>query len=318
MLKQRFSWILAGALAAAGSAQAFPDRPITIVVPFGAGTAVDVNGRDFAQSLAPVIKQNVLIDNRAGAEGTIGANAVLNAQPDGHTLMFTSSSIPVLDPVMKKNRQFDVLKDFTPICTIGRTSNVMNITGSNPMKTAADVIAEAKAYPGKVTFAYSSATTRLAGELFAQAAGIKLTGVSYKASSGGLTDVASGVVDLFFIDHVSASPLYGAGKIRPIAVAGDKRVKSLPEVPDAVEIRVPGYNIQPWFAVYAPAKTPPAVVKQLRETVAQALKTPLAAAAMERRGLEPLLLCGDDMDKFQRAEIELWRKVTKQAGIEPE
>jgi tripartite-type tricarboxylate transporter receptor subunit TctC len=311
-------WILTGALLASGSAQAFPDRPITLVVPFGAGTAVDVNARDFVQALTPVVKQPVVIDNRAGAEGTIGGVAVLRAQPDGYTLMFTSSSIPVLDPVTKKNRQFDALKDFAPICTVALTDNVINIGGSNRLKTATEVIAAAKANPGKLTYAYSTATTRLAAELFAQAAGIKLTGVSYKASGAGLTDVAGGVVDLFFIDHVSAAPLYQSGKLRPIAVAGDKRLQSLPDVPSGAEIGVPAFDIQPWFGVYAPAKTPAAVVKQLRETVVQALKAPTAIAAMDKRGVKPFVVCGEEMDKLQRDQIELWRKVTTQAGIEPE
>ena len=311
--------IVAGMLiAAAGSCLAFPDRTITVVVPFGAATAVDVHGRDFAQALGSVIKQSVVIDNRAGAEGTIGAMAVLNAPADGHVLLFTSSSIPVLDPVMKKSMQFDPVKDFTPICTVGRTSNVMNITGSSPIKTAAELISAAKAQPGKVTFAYSSATTRLAGELFQQAAGVKFTSVPYKASSNGLTDVAGGTVDLFFIDNVSATPYYQSGKLRPLVVAGAERVRALPDTPSGSEIGVPGYQIQPWFGVYASAKTPPAIADQLRVIMRQALQTAVAAANLEKRGLSAYVVCGDAMAKFQLEEVNLWREVVKKAGIEPQ
>jgi len=306
------------ALLAASSAQAFPDKPITLIVPFGAGTSVDANGRDLAQAITSMGKATVVVDNRAGAEGTIGAMAVINAPADGHTLMMTSSSIPVLDPLTKKGMQFDPLKDFVPICTMARTSNVVNITGSNPIKSAAELIAAAKAQPGKLTFAYSSATTRLAGELFAQASGISLTAVPYKASAPGLTDVASGVVDLFFIDHVSVGPLLQSGKARALAVSGDKRVGALPNVPTAKEIGIPAYNIQPWFGVYASAKTPPAVLAQLREMMTQALSTPAAKATMERRGQDPIMLCGDAMAKFQSDEIEIWRGVLKKAGIEPQ
>ena len=312
------SWILAGALAAAGAAQAFPDRTVTLVVPFGAGSSVDIHGRDFAQALSAIAKQSVVVDNRAGAEGTIGAVAVLNTAPDGHTLMLTSSSIPVLDPVLKKTMQFDPAKDFTPICTVGRTVIVMNIHAASPHKTAADVIAAAKKEPGKLTFAYSTATTRLSGELFQQAAGIKLTGVPYKTSAAGLTDVASGVVDLFFIDNISALPHYQSGRVRPLVVSTDERIKGLPDVPTGKEAGVPGYNIQPWFGVYASAKTQPAVVNQLRELASQALKTPLAISNMEKRQLAPFLVCGDAMAKFQQGEVTLWREVTKKSGIEPE
>ncbi|MFT3721140.1 Bug family tripartite tricarboxylate transporter substrate binding protein [Pseudorhodoferax sp.] len=299
-------------------AHAFPDRPVTIIVPFGAGTAVDVNGRDFAQALGSVMSQPVVIDNRAGAEGVIGAMAVLHAPADGHVVMFTSSSIPVLDPLMKKGMQFDPLKDFTPICTVGRTSNVVNITGSSPIKSAAELIEAAKSQPGKLTFAYSSATTRLAGELFQQAAGIKLTGVPYKASSAGLTDAAGGQVDLFFIDDVSAAPFYQSGKLRPLVVSGSERIRALPDTPSAAEIGVPGYQIQPWFGVYASARTPPATVARLREIMAQAMQTPVAAANVGKRGLSVHVVCGDAMSKFQLDEAELWRGVLKKAGIDPQ
>ncbi len=313
------TWLTAAAIAACAlTAHAFPDKPITLVVPFGAGTAVDVNARDFAQSLLATGKASVVVDNKPGAEGSIGAMGVLNASADGYTMMFTSSSIPVLDPLVKKSMQFDPVKDFTPVCTVARTSNVVNITGSSPIKTVAELIAAAKAAPGKLTFAYSSATTRLAGELFSQAAGIQLTGVPYKASMAGLTDVSSGQVDLFFIDHVSVTPLLQSGRLRALAVAGDKRIESLPNVPHAKEVGVPGYTIQPWFGVYVSAKTPPAMVEQVRTFVTQAVNAPAAKAATEKRGQEALLLCGDAMAKLQTDEIGQWREVLKKAGIQPE
>jgi tripartite-type tricarboxylate transporter receptor subunit TctC len=306
------------AATAVSHAQSFPTRPLTIIVPFGAGTSVDVNARDLGQALTGTGKASVVVDNRPGAEGSIGALAVLNAAPDGHTLMFTSSSIPVLDPLLKKSMQFDPIKDFTPVCTVARTSNVVNITGANPIKSVAELVSAAKAAPGKLTYAYSSATTRLAGELFAQAAGIQLMGVPYKASMAGLTDVSSGQVDLFFIDHVSVAPLLQSGKLRALAVSGDKRIDSLPNVPSAKESGVPGYTIQPWFGVYVSAKTPQAVVDQLREFVTQAVNAPAAKAATEKRGQEVLLLCGSQMAKLQSDEIGLWRDVLKKAGIQPE
>jgi tripartite-type tricarboxylate transporter receptor subunit TctC len=231
-------------------------------------------------------------------------------------LMVTSSSTPVLDPLLKKSMQFDPNKDFVPICTIARTSNVINITATNPIKTVAELVATAKAQPGKLNFGYSSATTRLAGELFQQAAGISMTGVPYKTSAAGLTDMAAGTVDLFFIDHLSVGPLLQSGKARALAVAGDKRLPSMPNVPSAKEAGVPGYTIQPWFGIYASAKTPAATVVKARELVAQALNTPAVRASMEKRGQGSMVLCGDAMAKFQADEIDLWRGVLKKAGIE--
>ena len=319
MLKNFPSWAFTALIAASvGAAHAFPDKPITILVPFGAGSSVDANARDVAHALSVVAKVTTVVDNRAGAEGTIGAMAVLNAPADGHTLMFTSSSIPVLDPLLKKTMQFDPIKDFTPICTVARTSIMVNITGSSPIKTVAELIAAAKAQPGKMTFAYSTATTRLAGELFQQAAGISLTGVPYKASMSGLTDVASGQVDLFFIDHLSVGPLLQSGKVRALAVAGSKRIAAQPNVPSATEIGVPGFAIQPWFGAYVSSKTPPAVVEQLRQLVSQAVDTPATKAAMEKRGQEHLVVCGNALAKLQADEINLWRGVIKKAGITPE
>jgi tripartite-type tricarboxylate transporter receptor subunit TctC len=319
-MKMKISKWASAALLVCGTslAMAFPDKTVTMIVPFGAGSSVDVHARDLAQAMGPIVGQTVIVDNRAGAEGSIGAMGTLRAPADGHTLMFTSSSIPVLDPVMKKTMQYDPVKDFTPICVLGRASNVVNITGTSSIKTAAELIAAAKAAPGKITFGYSTASTRLAGELFQQAAGIKLTGIPYKASVAGLTDVAGGIVDLIFIDDVSAAAFYQGDRIRPLAVAGSERVRALPNVPTATEIGVPGYAIQPWFGVYVSAKTPPDLVAQLRDQMTRAMKSPIAVANFEKRGLVPLSVCGNAMTDLQNSEIQIWRGVMQKAGIEPQ
>lgn len=296
--------------------QAYPDKPITIIVPFNAGTTNDIQARDMAQILSAVGKQNVVVDNRVGAEGTIGAMAMLNLPADGHTLMFSSNSLTVFDPVMKKSMPYDPVKDIAPVCSTGRTANLVNVTGSGPYKNVADVVAAAKANPGKLTFAYTSSSMRLAGELFQQVTGTKMTSVPYKSSVTGLTDVSSGEVDLIFIDRLSALPFYESGKVRPIAAPGSKRLKNMPQVPSADEAGAPGYSMLPWFALYASGKTPPAVLAQVRELVGRAIKTPEAAANLERRGLEAFELCGEVLDKHRLEEMELYRGVIKKAGIE--
>lgn len=305
-------------LGASLCAQAFPDRAVTVIVPFGAGSSVDIHSRDFAQALGRTIKLPVIVENKAGAEGSIGAQATLNAAADGQTLMFTSSSIPVLDPVMKKSMSFDPVKDFTPICTVGRTNSVINITGDSPIKSAAALISAAKANPGKLSFAYASASTRLSGELFQQAAGIKMLGVPYKASVAALADVAAGQVDLMFIDEVSAAPFYKSGKLRPLAVSTVTRSEQLPDVPTGAEVGIPQYKVQPWFGIYVSSKTSPAVVVKLRELVSQAVNSPENAAQMKRRGLSSFVLCGGEMAQLQSEELVVWREVTKKAGIEPQ
>lgn len=319
MTRRTFAFIAGGMLlAAAGAAQAFPTKAITIIVPFSAGTTTDVNAREFGIVLSSVARQPVVVENRVGAEGVIGAQALLNAPADGHTVVFTSNSLPVLDPLMKKNLPYDAVKDLAPVCAFARTSNVMNITGAGALKSVADVIAAAKAQPGKITYGYASTAQRLAGELFQQAAGVKFTGVPYRSSLTALTEVGGGQVDLLFIDHISASPFYQNGRIRPLTVAGSERFKAIADVPAASEVGVPGYNLRVWFGFYASGKTPPAILEQQRALFLQALKSPLTLANMEKRGVEPLPLCGEAHAKYQASDIEMVRQVLQKAGIQPE
>jgi tripartite-type tricarboxylate transporter receptor subunit TctC len=303
-------------LVVGGSHAAYPDRPIRMIVPASAGTITDVTAREFSQALSAVMKQPVVIENLVGAEGIIGTQAAVRAEPDGHTILYVSSSTTVLDPVTRKSIPYDPAKDLIPACAIFRVGNVMNMSATLPFKTVGEFIAAAKAEPGKFTFGYSTATTRLAGELFQQQTGIKLTSVPYKGSAGGLTDVAGGQVHLFFIDHVSATPYYQSGKIKPLLVAGSQRYKSLPDVPSAAEAGFPGYEILPSIATFLPAKTPPPIVNQVRDALTQALNTPAFASAREKHGLEEFSVCGDALTKYQNAEIERWGQVMKKAGIE--
>lgn len=295
---------------------AYPERSVKLIVPASAGTITDVIAREFGQALSSVMKQPTIVENIVGAEGIIGTQTAVRAEPNGYTILFVSSSTTILDPVLRKSIPYDPGKDLTPVCAIFRVGNVMNMSATLPYKNVGEFIAAAKAEPGKFTFAYSSATTRLAAELFQQQAGIKLLGVPYKGSSGGLTDVAGGQVHLFFIDHVSATPYYQSGKIKPILVAGSQRYKALPDVPSAAEAGIPGWEFLPSIATFLPAKTPPAIVDQAREAVTQALKTPTFVAAREKHGLEEFSLCGDALTKYQNAEIERWAEITKKAGIE--
>lgn len=317
MFKKLPGYLFAGLLAtAAGGSLAYPDKPITLIVPFAAGTVNDIGARELAQVLSAVGKQPVVVENRVGAEGTIGTQAMLNSPSDGHTLMFASNSITVFDPLLKLNMPYDSVKDIVPVCGAGRTNLLINVTGSGPLKNVADVIAAAKAQPGKLTFGYTSTSMRLAGEMFQQVTGTKLTGVPYKSSVTGLTDVSSGLVDLIFIDRVSAVAFHENGKVRALAASGGRRIKALPNLPSATEAGIPGYSVLPWFGLYMSGKTPPAVRHQVSELVGKAIKTPEMAANLDKRGLEPFDLCGDALVKFRQEEMDTWREVIKKAGIE--
>lgn len=303
-------------LAAAAGSQAFPDKPIKVIVPFSAGTVTDLLARELGQALSGVAKQPVVVENRTGAEGSIGGQAVLSAEPDGHTLMLSSFSISVLDPLLKKNLPYDPVKDFTPVCGVAKIDNILNMTTALPYKSIGEFLAAAKTQPGKFSFGYSSAATRLAGELFQQSAGIKLLSVPYRATGAGLTDVGSGQVDLFFIDQTSAKPFYQTGKVRPMAVAGSARLKSLPDVPAATEVGIPGYAIEPWFAVYVSAKTPASTVGKLNDLLKQALKAPTMLAMLEKNGLQEFSSCGDDLTKLMHLDIRRMSQVVRDARIE--
>jgi tripartite-type tricarboxylate transporter receptor subunit TctC len=311
--------VLAAVLAAVcGVASAFPDRPVTMVVPFPAGASTDVAARDLAEQLALVFKQTVVVENRSGAEGAIGVRNMLNAAPDGHTMLFTSSSTTVLDPVLKKSLFFDPVKDIVPICSATQIDLFLYVTGSGPFKNVADLIAAAKAQPGKFTFAYSSATTRLAAELFALSAGIKLTGIPYKAVVGALTDVSSATVDMMVVDQVTGVPFVQGGKLRMLAVAAPTRSTFAPDVPTGPELGLADFTIAPWNGLFVSAKTAPETLQQLRELMRQATQSAAYKANIAKRSLTAFQVCGDDLAKYQRADIEKARRATKAAGIEPE
>lgn len=310
-------WLAGLALSVASSAAlAYPTKPITIIVPFAAGTINDMVARDLAQVLTTIAKQTVVVENRVGAEGTIGALALINAPADGHTLVVSSNSLTVFDPLLKKNIPYDPGKDLAPVCAAGRVSLTVNVTGSGPIKSLAELAAAAKSQPGKLSFAYTSTSMRLAGELFQQVTGSKMVGVPYKSSVTGLTDVSSGQVDAIFIDRASAGPFHESGKVRPLAVAGQRRLAPIANVPTTAEAGLPGFTVQPWFGVYMSGKTPQALQRQVTELIAQATRSPDMLANQAKRSLDPFDLCGEPLARHLQQETELLGDVVRKAGIE--
>jgi tripartite-type tricarboxylate transporter receptor subunit TctC len=298
-----------------GSHAEYPDRPIKLIVAFAAGTSTDAQARELAVALSGILKQPVIVDNRAGAEGNIGAKAVINAEPDGYSVLVTSSSSAVLDGLLRKMPLFDPIKDLTPVCGISSVGMGLYISSALPYKNLQEFIAGAKAQPDKFSYAYATASGRLAAELFQQIAGVKLRGIPYRATAAGITAVATGEVDMIMNDPIGAAALYQAGKIRPLVVTAPARMKALPNVPFAAEAGLPGLEMMPWFGMFLPAKTPVPIVERLRQAMAKALASPAMVASRAKMDLEDFSLCGDALTRSQTADIVRWRQVIKKADI---
>jgi tripartite-type tricarboxylate transporter receptor subunit TctC len=288
---------------------------IKLVVPFGAGTSVDSTARPFSRALAEAAKQPVIVENRAGAEGWIGAKAVMDAPPDGLTLMFTSNSVPAVLPALRKVAAVDPAADFVPVCAISRAPMNVFIRSSLPFKTVGELVAAARAHPGKYTFAYSTGLNRLGAEWFQQLADIKLRGIAYKATGQALVDILAGAVDLIVADTSTALTHYQNGRLRPLVVAQDQRSAAMPEVPAAPETGLAAFSVNVWFAVYLPSRTPEAIAGRLTQLVKTAAASSAVREANQAGGREPMVLCGDDLGRYQKAETAHWRHVIDKAGI---
>ena len=310
--------LLVAAVGTPAQAQTFPAKPITFIVPFAAGTATDQLARALGQSITADTKQAVVVDNRAGASGMIAAQAVAHAAPDGYTVLITTNTTHAANEHLYKKLTYDPVKDFAPITGIGKGSQVMVVNASSPYKTVADVIAKAKKEPGKLSFGSGSSSSRVAGELFKQMAGVDILHVPYKSNTLAITDLLGGQIDMMITDNATGLPHIRSGKLRALGVSTLKRSPLLPDVPTISEAGVKGYDMGYWFAAYAPAKTPPAVVARLRELLIAGTAAPAAKAFFDSTGSEPFTTTSDGLARFQLDEAQKWGRVIKAAGIEAE
>ena len=319
------SVLLAGAMAAsaiapvAARADGFPDRPITFVVPFAAGTATDQIARALGNGITAETKQPVVIDNRAGASGFIASQMVAKAPPDGYTVLITTNTTHAANEHLYKKLPYDPVKDYAPVAALGKGGQIMVVNPSSPAKTVADFVAMAKKAPGKYSFGSGSSSSRMAGELLQQMAGIKLLHVPYKSNTLAVTDLLGGQIDMMITDTATGLPQVKSGKLRALGVSGARRSTLAPEVPTIAEAGVKGYEMGYWFAAYAPAKTPPAVVRRLNDLLVKAAKSDAAKSAFyEPTGTEVFTTSPEELAKFQAAESQKWGRIVKAAGIEPE
>lgn len=313
----RFVPIIA-ALAPAALAQEYPAKPVTFFVPFAAGSATDTLARSLGQGITGETMQNVVIDNRPGANGIIATQAFIRTAADGYSVIIGTNTTHAANEHLYKKIPYDPVRDFTPVTTIARGGQVMVVHPRVPVKTVKEFIALAKRQPGKLTFGSGSSSSRVASELFQQMAGLKLVHVPYKSNPMAVTDLVGGHIDMMITDVVTGLPQVQAGKLRALGVSSPKRLPNVPDLPTIDEAGVKGYELTFWFAAYTPAKTPPAVVARLRELFISATKSPSAQSFFQTTGIEPWTTTSAELAKFQASESAKWAKVIKAAGIEPE
>ncbi len=303
-----------------GHAQAgFPEKPITFVVPFAAGTATDQIARALGNSITAETKQAVVIDNKAGASGFIASQQVAKAPADGYTVLITTNTTHAANEHLFKKLPYDPVKDFAPLAALGKGGQIMVVNPSFPAKSVAEFIALAKKEPGKYSFGSGSSSSRMAGELLQQMADIKLLHVPYKSNTLAVTDLLGGQIHMMITDAATGLPQVKAGKLRALGVSGAARSPLAPDVPTIAEAGVKGYEMGYWFAAYAPAKTPPAVVKRLNELLVKAARSESAKAAFyEPTGTEVFTSSPEELAKFQAGESQKWGRIVKAAGIEAE
>jgi tripartite-type tricarboxylate transporter receptor subunit TctC len=303
---------------AAEDAASYPSKVIHIIAPFAPGGPTDILARLIADELAARWTANIVVDSRPGGGTIIGTQAAAKSDPDGYTLLMVSISTAA-NLSLKKSLPYDTLKDFTPVIRLAESPNILVVTLDAPVHSVADLIAMAKASPSKVTYGSAGAgtATDLASLLIGASTGVKMVGVHYKGDVPALLDVLGGRITWMFGTTLPTMPHVTAGKVRAIAVSGNRRLDILPDVPTVAET-IPGFSAVSWFGIFAPAGTPPAIVAKLNGEIGQILISDKVSAFLKSQGTTPVGGDPETFGVFFKSEIEKWNKVIKDAGIEPE
>lgn len=307
---------LAGGIGGA-QAQTFPSRPVRLVVPYPPGGITDILARTIAQRVSAAWgDQQMIVDNRAGASGNIGVASVAKAAPDGYTIVFGNASTHAINATLFRKLQFDPVKDFEPITNVASVSNVLLVNPDMPVKTLADLIALARAQPGKLSFASNSvgSSNHLTGELLKTMAKIDMFHVPYKSSTTAATDLMGGRLSLMFDNLTTAVPHVKAGRLRALAVTSERRVAALPDVPTMVESGLPGFVVTPWWGVFAPAGTPRPVVDKLNRDIVAVMKSPEVRDFFAAQGTDVIANSPEEFARYVRGEAARWGEVVRASG----
>ena len=292
-------------------------KPIVYVVPFTPGGSTDIVGRTLAQKLGESLKQSVVVDNKPGQAGGIGAAYVARAAPDGYTLFGGTISTHAINASLYKKLTYDPMKDFEPVSLVARLPNVLIVNSQLGVNSVAELVALLKKDESKRTFASSGAgtSTHLAGEMFADLIGVKLTHVPYKGTPPALTDVAAGQVPFMFDQVTAALPLVKSGKLKLLAVTTGKRIALVPELPTMIESGIPGFEMSSWQAVYAPKGTPRPIVQRLNAEIVKALRQPdVQAKLSDQLAMEIVGSTPEELRDFMAKEVPRWAELVKKSG----
>jgi len=303
--------------AQAAEPAAYPNRPVRFIVPFGAGSATDVVARTVGQNLSEALGQAIVVDNRAGANGTIGAELAAKSPKDGYTILMSTNTPSAAAPSLMKKINYDPVKDFAPIARVGTIAFVLVTNPSLPVKNMPELIALAKKQPGKLTAGSGSAGSLVPIFMLQQMAGIELTHVPYKSIPPALTDVISGQINMVYADMVNGAPQVKSGKLRGLGVTSRKRDPLLPEV-QAIAETVKDFELIAWFAMFAPAGTPQPVIDRLSNESAKILARKDVRERFAVLGIQVDPMKPAELGKFQKSELEKWARLAKAANIIPE
>ena len=300
-------------------AQDFPTKPIKLIVPFPPGGPNDIIARVVASKMQELIGQPVVIDNRGGAGGVIGTDAVAKAEPDGHTIAITSAGALAISKSLQEKVPYDSLKDLKPVTLVAKVPELLVVANNVPASSMKELLALAKSRPGKMNFASTGpgSMPHLAGEMFRITADIDIVHVPYKGAAPAVNDIIGQQVEMVFLDIPVLLPQVQSGKVKPIAIGSRERAASLPDVPTTGEVGLPQIEAENWYGMVAPAATPPSVIARLHKVTAEALKAPEVKEKLASQGA---ILVGNTPEEFAayiQSEIDKWAKVAKAANIKP-
>ena len=308
---------LVAPLPALAQAQAYPSKPIRVVVPFGPGSATDTIARMVTEKAARLLNTTFVVDNKPGANGLIAAREVVNAPKDGYTIIVSSNSAHAANKYLYKDLGYDPVKDFAPITGLTTNPHVLVVRASLPVKDMKEFIQYGKANPGKLNFGAGNTGSLANASLVRTMAGFTAADVAYKSPPAAVIDLLADRLDFLSVDYFIVNEHIKSGKLRPIGVTSKTRLRALPDVPTVAET-LPGYELNGWVAAFAPAGTPAPVVDRLNKAFGEVMRSPEIEQYMERQGMQGFVTTPAELGAFQLQQVTLWADVLKRAGVQPE